>query len=436
MNASVEKTVINATAIETAPIEDLMEGAWSRLEQVLDQAVELPFYKEQFDWAGVDLSELSGFDDFALRVPRFRKVDLVDEIKRSKTYTAGIEALTDGYATNVVLTSGTTGFPTFAMLGAGEFEHGSPREVAREFKMDGMRKGMRVMCQYPAWHHLSMLDAKALEWMGAECLVPWGTFTPRFAEKALELIISHKPEYLLTTTMMLHAIVDFAQANAVDPGQAFESVQYAMVVGEPVSKVQRQLLKAQLGLDDLFERGGSSDGLWGGADCPAHRGHHVWLDHHYVEVVDPVTGEPLGPGQRGSVVVTNLTTDRSLYIRFDTEDLGELLPGPCPCGRTHPRVELYGRLSDCMSVGDRLIAPYDVRMHLDEVLELVGVPLVLVHRKDEKNVLHVHLDGDARKDGLAEAATAHLKAKLDLPVEVSWTRSLPKRWKARMAVER
>ena len=419
--------------VETAPLERLEAAALGRLREVLDTASRLPFYRERL--AHVDPAVIESFDHFAAIVPTFRKADLISELQRSGGHTTGIEALGEAGAAAVVLTSGTLGFPTFAALGWGELDHGSPREVLRELWMDGLRPGMRVMCQYPAWHHLSMLDSRALEWMEAKVVCPWGTFMPRFVEHAIESIAEQRPEYLLTVTTMLHAIVEGALARGVDVLDLFEPVRYAMVVGEPMSPGQRELLIGLLGLEDLFERGGSSDGLWGGADCPAHAGHHVWLDHHRVEVLDPDTGQPLQPGHRGTVVVTNLTVDRSLYVRFDTEDLGELLLGSCPCGRTHPRVELYGRLADCVRVEGRLIAPYDVRERLDEMPELVGVPLVIVREGEEMACLQVRLDGASRAGRLAEAATEHLRASLCLPVEVSWGGRLPRRWKARMATD-
>lgn len=415
--------------VETEPLERLEAKALDRLGEVLERASRLPFYRERLALAGAAAPE--SFEVFATAVPTFRKADLIAELKRSGGHTSGIKAL-DGAAAAVVLTSGTLGFPTFASLGADELEHGSPREVLRELWMDGMRPRMRVMCQYPAWHHLSMLDNRALEWMEADVVCPWGTFTPRFVGQALELIAERRPEYLLTVTTMLHAIVEEALAQGVDVLELFEPVRYAMVAGEPVSAGQRRLLVELLGLEDLFERGGSSDGLWGAADCPAHRGHHVWLDHHWVEVLDPESGEPLGPGRRGTVVVTNLTLDRSLYVRFDTEDLGEILPGPCPCGRSHPRIELYGRLADCVRVEGRLVAPYDVRALLDEVPGLVGVPLVIVREAEEMDRLQVRLDGTVRIDPLAELAAEQLGESLGIPVEVDWGGPLPRRWKARM----
>jgi phenylacetate-CoA ligase len=415
--------------IETLPREHLQDAALERLLGVLDRAARLRFYEERF--AGIDVAAIDSFEEFAATVPTFRKDDLIGELKRAGGSTTGIEAL-DGEAAAVVLTSGTLGFPTFAALGEREIEEGSAREVLREFRMNGMRPGMRVMCQYPAWHHLSMLDSRALEWMGAQVICPFGTFVPRFAGHAIELIADQRPEYLLTVTTMLHAIVEEAAARGIDVRKLFEPVRYAMVVGEPVSPGQRRELVERLGLEDLFERGGSSDGLWGGSDCPAHEGHHVWWDHHHVEVLDPDTGAPLGPGRRGTVVVTNLTTDRSLYVRFDTEDLGELIAGDCPCGRTHPRVELYGRLADCVEVDGRLIAPYDVRAPLDELPALVGVPLVIVREEPPAERLVMKLDGAARADGLAEEASEHLASALGLAVDVSFGGPLPKRWKARM----
>ncbi|MHB8492673.1 MAG: phenylacetate--CoA ligase family protein [Solirubrobacteraceae bacterium] len=419
--------------LEMAPRERLDKEALERLREVLDTARTLPFYRQRL--AHVDAAALESFDHFAEIVPTFRKGDLISELQRSGGYATGIEALSEEGAAAVVLTSGTLGFPTFATLGWGEFDHGSPREVLRELWMDGMRPGMRVMCQYPAWHHLSMLDNRALEWMQADVICPWGTFVPRFVEHAIESLAKQRPEYLLTVTTMLHAIVEGALKRGLDVLDLFESVRYAMVAGEPVTPGQRRVLVDLLGLEDLFERGGSSDGLWGAAECPAHAGHHVWLDHHRVEVLDPQTGRPLQPGQRGTVVVTNLTLDRSLYVRFDTEDLGELLPGSCSCGRAHPRVELYGRLADCVQVDGRLIAPYDVRAQLDEIPELVGVPLVIVREGAQMSRLQVRMDGAGLADRLTATASEFLQASLGVPADVRWGGPLPRRWKARMATD-
>ena len=56
-------------------------------------------------------------------------------------------------------------------------------------------------------------------------------------------------------------------------------------------------------------------------------GLHVWEDHFYPEVVDPVTGEVLPDGEKGELVFTSLTKQAMPVIRYRTRDLTRLLPG-------------------------------------------------------------------------------------------------------------
>ena len=56
-------------------------------------------------------------------------------------------------------------------------------------------------------------------------------------------------------------------------------------------------------------------------------GLHIWEDHFYPEVVDPVTGEVLPDGEKGELVFTSLTKEAMPVIRYRTRDLTRLLPG-------------------------------------------------------------------------------------------------------------
>ena len=56
-------------------------------------------------------------------------------------------------------------------------------------------------------------------------------------------------------------------------------------------------------------------------------GLHVWEDHFYPEVVDPVTGEVLPDGEQGELVFTSLTKQAMPVVRYRTRDLTRLLPG-------------------------------------------------------------------------------------------------------------
>jgi phenylacetate-CoA ligase len=76
-------------------------------------------------------------------------------------------------------------------------------------------------------------------------------------------------------------------------------------------------------------------------------GLHVWEDHFYPEVIDPVTGEALPDGERGELVFTSLTKEALPIIRYRTGDLTRLLPGTA---RTMRRIEKVSGRSDDMII--------------------------------------------------------------------------------------
>jgi phenylacetate-CoA ligase len=77
-------------------------------------------------------------------------------------------------------------------------------------------------------------------------------------------------------------------------------------------------------------------------------GLHVWEDHFYPEVVDPLTGRVLPEGEKGELVFTSLTKEAMPVVRYRTRDLTRLLPGTA---RTMRRMEkVTGRTDDMMIV--------------------------------------------------------------------------------------
>jgi phenylacetate-CoA ligase len=73
-------------------------------------------------------------------------------------------------------------------------------------------------------------------------------------------------------------------------------------------------------------------------------GPHVWEDHFYPEIIDPVTGAVLPDGERGELVFTSLTKQAMPVVRYRTRDLTRLLPGTA---RPMRRIEkITGRTDD------------------------------------------------------------------------------------------
>jgi len=127
------------------------------------------------------------------------------------------------------------------------------------------------------------------------------------------------------------------------------SLRVAILGAEMWSDDLRRLIERELHLTtfDIFgmtETGGPGLGI----DCQAREGIHVWEDHYYCEVVDPVTGAPRPDGEEGELVVSTLTREGLPLIRYRTHDLTRVLSrSRCACGRTHLRMDrVRGRTDD------------------------------------------------------------------------------------------
>lgn len=416
-------------AEETMPRARIEELRWRRLSRVLRYADEhLPFYQRAFAANSYRPAPVRSAQEFAARVPRVRKRDIIEAIREGGTAAIGIEALGAHAASNVIMTSGTHGFNTFAFLTRSDLRGGNFRNAVRELWMVGVRPGMRVLTLSPAWHVLALLDTRAITAIGAEAVLPWGTLAPRFVPNFIDAIRSLRPQHVLVTAPILRGMLEECERLGAEPRTVFRGVRYIACAGESLSPTFRARIIAETGIEDVFERGGSSDGMFGGGECWAHRGHHLFEDLHYIEVIDPRTGELLPAGRRGSAVVTNLTLGRSVYVRFEPEDVAEIREGECPCGRTHAVVELYGRLSDSVILPDRIIAPFDVRCVVDEFPPLLGQPFEMGPL--DASGVRVRLSAAApADDALLERLDCALRERLGVPVTVTAGERMVVGWK-------
>ena len=79
-----------------------------------------------------------------------------------------------------------------------------------------------------------------------------------------------------------------------------------------------------------------------------------------VEIVRPGTGDPVGEGEVGEVVVTSFNPDYPM-IRLATGDLSAVLAGRSPCGRTNMRIKGWmGRADQTTKVKGMFVHPSQV----------------------------------------------------------------------------
>jgi len=86
----------------------------------------------------------------------------------------------------------------------------------------------------------------------------------------------------------------------------------------------------------VYDHAGATEiGAWC-FECEAQSGGlHVNEPFFLVEIQDTETGEFIEePGRRGKMIITALDRQAQPCVRFDSKDIIEWAPEPCPCGRT------------------------------------------------------------------------------------------------------
>lgn len=172
-------------------------------------------------------------------------------------------------------------------------------------------------------------------------------------EQQLQAIAELKPQAYLGTPSFLRILVEKAQAGGVD----IRSLTKGLVGGEAFPPSLR---------DWFTERGMAIYQSYATADVgliayeTVSRDGLVLDEGVIVEIVRPGTGDPVGEGEVGEVVVTVLGPDYPL-IRFGTGDLSAVLPGACPTGRTNTRIKGWlGRADQTTKIRGMFVHPGQV----------------------------------------------------------------------------
>lgn len=414
--------------------ERVAKFQFRKIKEILRHAyLNLPFYRRRFTESGFDPATVKSLHDF-LKAPTFKKTEVIEQIKDKGYFGFDMEDADRGGPAVLCMTSGTIG-TTFLHLPR-KWRSIRGDSLLRAYWWCGLRPGMRMLMAAPAWHSLAVPETRIIERLGLSCVIPWGTFLPRFSANFVSVLAELKPDFVSMFLPMLHVLLAELRRRNIDPSVAFRSVKSLLLVGAPMTPRSREKLRNELRVAEIFEGLGNPEGLTA-MECSFHCGHHIFVDGCYVEILDPKTGVRLPPGKRGTVVITSLIPYGSIYIRFDTEDLGEILPSPCECGRSWPLMEVYDRRTNIVQVAGKEIVPYDVRLCADAIPELVGIPFALVRGERSspnlKLVIQKLPSGDI--NGVGNRLRMSIREQLQLEAQIEWALELPERWKGVTVIE-
>ncbi|WP_448612013.1 phenylacetate--CoA ligase PaaK [Geodermatophilus sp. URMC 60] len=321
--------------VERMSVDELRALQLERLQWTLRHAYEnVPHYRQAFDAAGVHPADCRELSDLA-RFPTTSKADLRDN------YPFGMFAVPQEQVRRVHASSGTTGRPT--VVGYTERDLDTWATVmARSIRAAGGRPGDKVHNAYGYGLFTGGLGAHyGAEKLGCTVIPISGGMTPR----QVQLITDFEPRVIMVTPSYMLTVIDEFEKHGLDPRAS--SLEIGIFGAEPWTEQMRREMEDRLDIQavDIY---GLSEVMGPGVaqECVETKdGLHVWEDHFYPEVIDPLTGEVLPEGEQGELVFTSLTKEAMPVIRYRTRDLTRLLPGTARPGMRRME-KITGRTDD------------------------------------------------------------------------------------------
>ncbi len=399
--------------IERVSRDEIANLQAERLMWTLRHAYEnVPFYRRAFDEHGVRPDDLRGPADLA-RFPFTTKQDL------RENYPFGMFAVPREQVVRIHASSGTTGKPTVVGYTRRDIDTWADL-VARSIRASGGRPGMKVHVAYGYGLFTGGLGAHyGAERLGCTVIPMSGGMT----ERQVQLIVDFEPEIIMVTPSYMLTIVDEMERQGIDP--AGTSLQVGIFGAEPWTDDMRAEIerRTQMHAVDIY---GLSEVIGPGVanECVETKdGLHIWEDHFYPEVVDPVTGEVLPDGERGELVFTSLTKEALPIIRYRTRDLTRLLPGTARPG--FRRMEkVTGRSDDMMIIRGVNVFPTQIEeliLHTPALAPHFQCVLTRPDRLDELEVLVESRAGLSEQERIAVSADLAGRVKATIGVTVAVT---------------
>ena len=384
---------------------------------VIDVYEHIPFYKKSFDEAGFDPHSVKSLDDVA-HIPFVQKQDLRD------AYPYGMLAVPLKDVREIHMSSGTTGIATVGAYTehdikiwgecfsrAVDYAHGDENDVMQICYGYGLFTG-------GLGAHYGSISAGC-----ATIPISAGN-----TERQIRILREMGPTILACTPSYAMHIADTAIEMGLDPARDF-NLRAGIHGAEPFSDNFRRDLERKLGYRvlDIY---GLTETMGPGVaiECWEQQGLHIAEDHFYPEIINPETGEVLPDGEWGELVITTLDREASPVVRYRTRDITRIIPGECPCGRTHRRIDrIHGRTDDMLIIRGVNVFPSqieDVMKTFPEMSSWYQIEVDTDHRsldivtlKAEPNP-DVDLDSIADIDRLQKRISAALKAALSVGVKV------------------
>jgi phenylacetate-CoA ligase len=339
------------------------------------------FYHAKMKEAKIHPDDIRTLQD-ARKLPFMKKKDLRDG------YPDKIFAVPKKEVVRYHASSGTTGKPTIVGYTRNDIENWST-SLARSLTSIGL--GAEDVIQVSNTYGLftgGLGFHYAAEKIGA-AVVPASTGN---TERQIELIQDLGVTAMAATPSYMLHLGEVADKMGVSIKNDTK-LRVGLLGAEPWSIKMRDRIEEWLGVKGYNCYGTSeiSGPLF--TECSERNGIHLWGDLTYLEVLDPETGEAVAPGEKGEMVITMLQKEALPIVRFKIGDITSIDPEPCPCGRTHPRIQrIFGRVDDMLIIRGINVFPSQVQHTLMTIPEVGEHFQIVVDRKGALDTMMVRVE--------------------------------------------
>ncbi len=326
------------SAADYLPPPQLHDLQLQRLRSSVQQAYDhVQLFHQRMEERKLKPNDIQQITDIAL-LPFTMKNDLRD------TYPFGLFASSMNDVVRLHASSGTTGKPIVVAYTQQDVDVWASVMV-RSFAACGLHRGDIIQNAYGYGLFTGGLGAHyGAEALGATVIPISGGNTDRQImvmhdfrrdRHLLHAELFHAPDGALAEEMKLRPPRLARASSALNPGRM-----PCAAASRPTSGIKAYDI---YGLSEIIGPGV-------GIECCCQDGLHIFEDHFYPEIIDPVTCQVLPDGAEGELVLTTLSKQAMPMIRYRTRDMTRLLTAACPCGRTIRRIGRITRRSDDMFI--------------------------------------------------------------------------------------
>jgi phenylacetate-CoA ligase len=380
--------------MEEMPQEELRRMQYKLLKSLVYRLYSFsPFYHDRMKEQKVHPDDIRELSDVT-KLPFMFKRDLRDGYP-DKIFTASQDELVRYH-----VSSGTTGKPTVVGYTQNDIDLWTT-SLARALTSAGLGRGdvMQVSYGYGLFTGGLGLHYGA-ERIGATVLPTSVGNTERQIELMQDLgstAIACTPSYLLH-------MGEVAEKMGISIKKDTQ-LRTGILGAEPWTEGMRNRIQDWLGIRayDIFGTSELSGPMF--TECAEQKGIHIWSDIALTEIIDPSTEEPVAPGEKGELTVTILRKEALPMIRYRIGDITSMDDRPCPCGRTHPRIQrITGRVDDMLIIRGINVFPSQVEFALMGVPEVGQHFQIVVERKGalDDMLVRVELNKESFSDKITD----------------------------------